>query len=67
MPNGDANACLLQPIVSSQMPQIDHADCLCAVFTHYLPSSDKDFLHLSWVLARMEDRLTIKWQADKEP
>ena len=48
-------------------PQMDHADNMCAVFTHHLPSADKGFVHWGRVFARTGDRLTIKWQTDKEP
>ena len=45
---------------------MDHADNVCAVFTHHLPSGDKGSLHWGSVLAHRGDRLTIKWQTDKE-
>ena len=49
------------------MPQMDHANNVSAVFMHHLPFGDKDFLHWGRVLARTGDRLTLKWQTDKEP
>ena len=63
----DANASLSQRVLSIQMPQMDHADNVFAVFTHHLLSSDKDFLHWGRFLAPTGHWLTIKWQTDKEP
>ena len=64
---GNANVILSRRVPSSQMPWMDHAGNVCAVFTHHLPFGDKAFPHLGRVPARRGDRLTVKWQTDKEP
>ena len=43
VPTGDANASPLQRVPSSKMPEMDHADNVCAVFTTTCPPVTRTF------------------------